>query len=280
MNQWGMEEKGDRWSSILHSLNGIAPVDLRVNSLNSKISQVKDRLESEGVLTEIIPGLENALTMKERKNIFITKAFQEGLVEVQDRGSQKIAPFLQIESGMTVIDACAGGGGKSLHMASLMQNKGKIISLDIHEWKLKALQERARRNKVNIIETKVIDSRSLLQSLEGKADRVLLDVPCTGMGVLRRNPMTKWKLSKSEVDQLRFTQAKLLSEYSLMLRPGGLMVYATCSMMDSENIQQIETFLKNTDKKWKLMDQINIDPDQNEGDGFFAALLQSNVSRQ
>ncbi len=208
----------------------------------------------------------------ERKNIFSSECFQKGFFEIQDRGSQQIAPLLGAQSGGLVIDACAGAGGKSLHLANLMQNKGKIIAMDIHEWKLKELQTRATRQGVNMIETRLISADSL-RELESKADALLLDVPCSGTGVIRRHPDSKWKLSRTEVDSLVQTQARILREYSKMLKPGGLLLYATCSVMNSENQEQIRKFLL-AESTWKLLSEHQLDPDQQRGDGFFAALLQ------
>ena len=141
--------------------------------------------------------------MEERQNIFTRQQFKDGLFEVQDAGSQLIAPFIQPLSGQRVIDACAGGGGKTLHLAALMQNKGRIIALDTEAWKLDELKKRARRaGASDIIETRVIDSSKVIKRLENSADRVLLDVPCSGLGVLRRNPDAKWKLSPEFIEEV------------------------------------------------------------------------------
>lgn len=274
MDQWGFGELGVKWDSVLKSLNEKATVDLRVNLLKSNRETVISRLHDEGIETEVIPNVPQGLTLKERKNVFVTMAYKEGLFEVQDRGSQKVVPLLKPEPGQRIIDACAGAGGKSLHIASLMKNKGKIISLDIHEWKLKELKERARRNGVDIIETRPIDSAKIIKRLHESADGVLLDVPCTGMGVLRRNPSTKWKLTQAEVEEIKELQAQLLDDYSLMTKKGGTLVYATCSLMPSENKGQVEAFLSRHPGQWELLESLNILPDQGEGDGFFAQSLR------
>jgi 16S rRNA (cytosine967-C5)-methyltransferase len=183
---------------------------------------------------------------------------------------------LGVEPGHRVVDACAGAGGKSLHLASLMKNKGKIISMDIHEWKLQELKLRARRNKIDIIETRLIDSTKVIKRMADSADRVLLDVPCSGMGVLRRNPDSKWKLTAEEITRLQTLQYELLTSYSQMAKKGGQMVYATCSLLPSENEQQIERFLKEHGEQWSLVKQVNMRPDRDGFDGFFAALLKRN----
>src|SRR5690606_27957347 len=126
--------------------------------------------------------------LEKRQNIFTLDAFKNGYFEVQDAASQAVAPFLRPEAGMRVVDACAGAGGKTLHIASLMKNKGRIIALDVESWKLDELGQRARRAGVNNLETRVIDSSKVVKRLEKSADRLLLDVPCSGTGVLKRNP--------------------------------------------------------------------------------------------
>lgn len=273
LDEKGLLELGARWDSILKSLNEPAPVDLRVNLLKAKLSQVLSELQQEGIELEPIPNTESGLTLHGRKNVFITKAYTAGHFEVQDRASQLVAPFLQVEPGHRVIDACAGAGGKSLHIAALMRNKGKLISMDIHEWKLKELRVRATRNGVDIIETKVIDSSKAIKRLEKTADRVLLDVPCSGLGVLRRNPDSKWKLTPENFAATLKTQSEILQNYSTMTKVGGRLVYATCSFFPSENEQQVEAFLQEQGSNWQLEESLRVDPDQGRGDGFFAARL-------
>ena len=272
MFEWGKVELGDRWEPILHALNEKAPVDLRVNTLRATREQVIEKLKQDEI--EALPVGDDGVSMKVRANVFRTEAFKNGMFEVQDRASQLVAPMLQLQPGLRVIDACAGAGGKSLHAAALMKNKGKIIALDIHEWKLQELKQRAARNRVDIIETRFIDSSKVTKRLENTADRLLLDVPCSGMGVLRRNPDTKWKLNYDEVQRLIKLQADILDQYAEMLKVGGIMVYSTCSIMPSENKKQIESFLARSPMKWELIDSKQIDPDQGLGDGFFAQSLK------
>jgi 16S rRNA (cytosine967-C5)-methyltransferase len=196
---------------------------------------------------------------------------------VQDYGSQQIASFMEVEPGMKVIDACAGAGGKSLHLAALMKNKGHILSLDIYEKKLIELQRRARRNGVHIIEAKIIESSKTIKRLKEKADRLLLDVPCTGLGVLRRNPDAKWKLSPSFLEEVKITQQNLLRDYSSMVKPGGKLIYATCSILPSENENQIKTFLDSKEGQvFTLENQKTLLPNDFGYDGFFMAKLKRN----
>lgn len=279
----GVKELGEKvWTESLQALNKKAPVDLRFNSLKTDISQLQKKLIQEDIetlSTEIPQSFEDLklqkkpnllLTLPQRKNVFATDAFKLGLFEVQDRSSQAVALMLDPQPGERIVDACAGAGGKSLHIGSLMKNKGRIISLDIHEWKLLELQKRARRNGIHIIETKVIDSTKVIKRLSDSADRVLLDVPCSGLGVLRRNPDTKWKLTIEELKELRKTQSELLKSYSRMVKTGGVLVYATCSLLPSENKKQVEGFLNSN---WTLVDELVVLPAEGRGDGFYAAKM-------
>ncbi len=275
MNELGQKELGARWPAIIKSLNEKSSVDLRVNTLKSDRETVKQNLQLEGIPTKDIAGSDVGLELVERKNVFITKTFLTGAFEVQDRASQQVALLLDPQPGERVVDACAGAGGKTLHLAARMKNKGRIISLDVHEGKLKELLLRARRNGVSIVETRWIESTKVIKRLADSADRLLLDVPCSGLGVLRRNPDTKWKLNAEDLEQTQKLQREILSSYSKILRKNGRMVYATCSCLPSENEHQVEWFLQNF-PDWKLVQQMRMDPDQGQGDGFFAALLEKN----
>nr|MBP6828061.1 RNA methyltransferase [Saprospiraceae bacterium] len=225
LDELGSRELGERWDETLAWLNRPARVVLRANRLKTDRSGLQQALRDEGV--DAGPaGAGDALVLARRQNVFQTKAFKNGLLEVQDFSSQLVAPFLAPEPGMRVVDACAGGGGKTLHLAALMQNRGSLIALDTFAWKLDELRRRARRAGAGNIETRAIDSRKVIKRLYGSADRLLLDVPCSGLGILRRNPDAKWKLSPESIDNLRTTQQDILQSYSPIVKPGGRMVYA------------------------------------------------------
>lgn len=270
----GRSEVGADWEKVAHALNKPASVYLRVNTLRALPVEVMKSLEKEGIQAKPVgKDAPAGLGLVERKNVFITEAFRKGFFEVQDAGSQHVAPLLEVEPGQRVIDACAGAGGKTLHLAALMKNKGKIISMDIHEWKLNQLRERASRNGIDIVETRVIESSKTIKRLAESADRVLLDVPCSGSGVLRRNPDTKWKLNAEEIARLRVLQQEILSSYSQMTKKGGQLVYATCSVFPSENEKQVEKFLA-SHPNWKLVREMHLRPDREGYDGFYGALLK------
>ena len=275
INQLGADQLGEsRWLQMREVLNQQAPVFLRVNRLKCSRQELQDRLSQEGIETLAVEGVDSALKLSQRAPVFRTEAFKLGWFEVQDLGSQHIAPFLEVKPQHRVVDACAGAGGKSLHLAELMQNKGRILAMDVHQWKLNELRTRARRAGVDLIETRLIDSTKIIKRLRGQVDRLLLDVPCSGLGVIRRNPDSKWKLQPAEVKRLEEVQAQLLNDYSQMVKTGGKMVYATCSLLPSENQRQVEVFLSHPKgSQWQLEEELILDPVSDGGDGFYAARL-------
>jgi 16S rRNA (cytosine967-C5)-methyltransferase len=273
----GQTELGDKWPAVITALNEPADVFLRANELKTTTSDLKKRLAAEDIHANQVTGVPSALKLTERKSLFTSKSYREGFFEVQDAASQRIAPFLQVEPGMRVIDACAGAGGKSLHLAALMKNKGKIIAMDVHDWKLKELRKRAGRAGADVIEARLIEDTKAIKRLAGEADRVLLDVPCSGLGVLRRNPDAKWKLSLEEIARLQQVQSEILTSHSRMVKPGGKLVYATCSILPGENNRQVAAFLAANPNTWTLEEELTLLPDNNTGDGFYAARLVRNA---
>ena len=265
----------EKWAQELKALNEEAAVVLRANMHKTSRKELKVKLASEGVETNELPGLSDALVLKERSNVFQLQSFKEGFFEVQDASSQKVAPLLDVKPGQRVIDACAGAGGKSLHLSALMENKGQLIALDIYEHKLKTLKLRARRAGAHNIETRAIDSNKVIKKLVSSADRVLIDAPCTGLGVLRRNPDAKWKITSEFLDRVVETQRALLDSYTQMVKPGGKVLYATCSILPQENEQQVAAFLKRPEgAAFKLVSQYHLYPSTDHYDGFFMALFE------
>ncbi|MFN8301185.1 MAG: RsmB/NOP family class I SAM-dependent RNA methyltransferase [Saprospiraceae bacterium] len=279
LDELGEVELGDKWDETLSWLNRPASVVLRVNRLKTDRLTLRQALRSEGIETEPYGEDSDALVLQRRQNVFQTKAFQDGWFEVQDYSSQQVAPILAPWPGQRVVDACAGGGGKSLHLAALMQNRGTLIALDTLGWKLEELRTRARRAGVANIETRVIENNKVIKRLHDSADRLLLDVPCSGLGVLRRNPDSKWKMTPDTIAKLRITQQEILQTYSLMLKSGGRMVYATCSILPSENEQQVAAFLASeAGHDFSLVKDLKILPQDEGFDGFYMALLQKKRS--
>ncbi len=277
MDELGVAELGEEvWETELKILNKKADVILRVNTLKTNKIELKKVLETEDIKTDFIEGYPHALKLVERKNVFISQAFKNGLFEVQDASSQLVAEFLQVEPGMRVIDTCAGAGGKTLHIATLMKNKGQLIALDLYESKLNQLKIRARRNEIFNIETRVIDSSKVIKKLKETADRVLIDAPCSGLGVLRRNPDAKWKLQPDFIKNITKTQFEILDQYATMVKKGGKLVYATCSILPSENQLQVQQFLNNH-KDFTFVKENIVLPSKSGFDGFYMAMLERNV---
>ncbi len=275
LDQLGEKELGACWDETLNWLNRPAPVVLRANRLRTDRISLRLALRAEGIDSEPFGEDTDALVLERRQNVFQTKAFHDGQFEVQDYSSQQVAPMLAPWPGQRVVDACAGGGGKTLHLAALMQNQGTLIALDTQGWKLEELRTRARRAGVANIETRVIENNKTIKRLHDSADRLLLDVPCTGLGVLRRNPDAKWKITPESLDKLRETQQEILQAYSPMLKGGGRMVYATCSILPSENEQQVAAFLASeAGRDFSLIKELRILPQDEGFDGFYMALLQ------
>ena len=274
----GVKELGENvWTKELAVQNKQADVVLRVNTLKTNKSQLIHDLNDEYIEVEAINGYPDALKLIERANVFKTEVFKKGAFEVQDASSQLVAGFLDVKPGMKVVDTCAGAGGKTLHIAALMQNKGQIVAMDIYESKLKKLKIRAKRNGVHNIDLKVLDSTKPIKKLYEKADRVLIDAPCSGLGVLRRNPDSKWKLKPEFIEDIKKVQEEVLQKYASMVKPGGKLVYATCSILPSENEKQIEIFLKSeSGQKFKLVKDQSILAHKSGYDGFYMALLEKN----
>ena len=276
MDELGVSELGESlWSKEIAAQNQQADVILRTNTLNISKEMLQKKLRTENVITELIPNHPDALRLTERANVFKTEAFHNGFFEVQDASSQLVAAFLEVEPGMKVVDTCAGAGGKTLHLASLMENKGQIIAMDIYESKLKKLKVRARRNKAHNIDMRVIDSTKPIKKLYNKADRVLIDAPCSGLGVIRRNPDSKWKLQPEFIENIKKVQQEVLQSYSKMVKPGGKMVYATCSILPSENRKQVDKFLTSeSGKEFTFVKEKNVFAHISGFDGFYMALLE------
>lgn len=279
MDELGVKELGEKvWATEIAAQNQPAKVILRTNTLNTTREKLRAILMDLNMDTETLKDQPDALVLKERANVFLTDAFKQGLFEVQDANSQLVAAFLDVKPGMRVVDTCAGAGGKTLHLASLMENKGQLIAMDLYESKLKQLKLRAKRNGAFNIEYKIIDSTKVIKKLAEKADRVLIDAPCSGLGVLKRNPDAKWKLQPEFIDNIKKVQAEVLESYSRIVKPGGKLVYATCSILPSENQEQIKHFLTTeTGKSFTFVEDKKILASESGFDGFYMALLERKI---
>ena len=270
----GAAELGAAWPALVDALNETAPVYLRANTIKVTSAKLVHTLAGEGIEATRDPARPDTFRLTARRGLASSPAFRAGLFEVQDAGSQEIAPMVLAEPGMLVVDGCAGAGGKSLHLACLMQNQGRIIAMDVAAKKLEELRRRVDRNGASIIRTEEITAPEVLSRRAGTADRLLLDVPCSGLGVLRRNPDTKWKLTAAELDRLRALQREILENSAPVVKPGGALVYATCSVLPSENQDQVRAFLTAHPDDWKLEEERTISPLDGPHDGFYAARLR------
>ncbi|TAF68511.1 MAG: methyltransferase domain-containing protein [Flavobacterium sp.] len=276
MDEVGVKELGETvWAKEIAAQNQPAKVVLRVNTLKTTKEKLRAILMDLNIETDSLKDQPDALVLRERANVFLTDAFKQGFFEVQDANSQLVASFLDVKPGMRVVDTCAGAGGKTLHIAALMENKGQLIAMDLYESKLKQLKLRAKRDSAFNIEYRIIDSTKVIKKLHQKADRVLIDAPCSGLGVLKRNPDSKWKLQPEFIDNIRKVQAEVLESYSKIVKPGGKLVYATCSILPSENQEQVKRFL-GTDigKEFTFIKDHKILACESGFDGFYMALLE------
>jgi 16S rRNA (cytosine967-C5)-methyltransferase len=268
----GISELGkEKWATEAIAMNQQAPVVLRANTLKTSREKLQKELQADGIETKHLNSLKDALELTKRANVFQNKYFKEGWFEVQDAGSQKISEFVSPSSNDFVVDACAGAGGKTLHLAALMNNRGRIVSMDVEQWKLDELKKRAKRAGAQNVETAIVDE-TIIKKFNSKCDKLLLDVPCSGLGVIKRNPDAKWKLTADVIEKTRQIQFDILSRYSAMVKPGGSVFYCTCSILPSENEQQVKRFLESS-KEFEFVRDRSIYPSEGY-DGFYMSELR------
>jgi 16S rRNA (cytosine967-C5)-methyltransferase len=274
------------------SFSETPPLALRVNRLRTSVGELVAALAAEGLAAA--PGAlsPDAVVLARRANVFRTRAFREGDFEVQDEGSQLVSRVCEAKPGMVVIDGCAGAGGKTLHLSALMEGRGTLYAFDTSRRRLEDLRERARRAGAHNLRVQAVDDRRGVlhrERLRGTADVVLVDAPCSGTGVLRRNPDTSWRLTPGDVERMRGQQAQILEDHAPLVKPGGRLVYATCSLLSSENEGTVEAFLgshpeftmRRADEILESQgirvpgvgDVLSLDPLRHGTDGFYAAVL-------
>jgi 16S rRNA (cytosine967-C5)-methyltransferase len=285
--QWGAE----RVDGLMQSLNQPAPLDLRVNSIKSSRETVL------GELTKIgMPGVATALSpwgirLEHKPSINLSRLFTEGAVEVQDEGSQLLALLVGAKRGEMVADFCAGAGGKTLALGAMMRGAGRLYAFDISAKRLDKLKPRLARSGLSNVVTIALDSDNdvRLKRLAGKLDRVLVDAPCSGLGTLRRNPDLKWNQAPKDIDELSGKQTAILNNAARLLKPGGRLVYATCSVLAAENDAIADSFVaahpefteRNAGELLGIealgpMARLNVLTDQHGTDSFFAAVFERN----
>lgn len=269
-----LDELKDEATKEIQALNMQAGIALRVNRLLTSPQRLKTELQkTNNIETTLIETAPDALVLSKGRKLNKNPYFLKGQFEVQDLNSQRIAPFCMVTPGMRVIDLCAGAGGKTLHLASLMRNAGEIKAFDVVSNKLRELERRAKRGKVTIIETKTLDQSFPDESLKGWADVVLIDAPCSGLGTLKRNPEIKWNLTPERLLELEQIQQNLLRSAAFLVKSKGTLIYATCSILPSENQQQVEWFLSQEDDF--ILETVEILPaSATSFDGFFMARMK------
>lgn len=265
------EDWGDEATSILSSLDEPAPVYIRLNPLKATIEQLQKELEKLKIDYQLHPEVKNAIEIKSKNQLRHTKAFNSGFFEFQDIGSQYIINQCDIQPEQTVIDFCAGKGGKTLQLAALMSENGKLIASDIDNSRLEHLERRAKRAGITMLD--IIPNEELLDMQDVSADVVFIDAPCSGTGTLRRQADIKFRLKESDVEELIQTQSQILEQAHTLLHPNGRLIYATCSILKSENEQQIQQFLKKH-SAFKLITEEYILPNQLNSDSFYMAILE------
>lgn len=272
------------------SLQKSAPLDLRANTILAKRNQVLETLSQEGIEAQETPYSPCGIRLTGKPAINRHELFLSGKIEVQDEGSQLLGYLLAPKRGEMVVDFCAGAGGKSLLLGALMNSKGRLYAFDISEKRLSNLKPRFKRSGLSNLHAQRIANENdiKVKRLAGKIDRVLVDAPCSGLGTLRRNPDLKWRQSSQSIDELKAKQAAILSAASSLLKPGGRLVYATCSFLPEENQQVVQEFL-NTHPQFSLLncaellaqqkipldtgEFLQLSPLLHQTDGFFAAAL-------
>ncbi|HOK52148.1 MAG TPA: RsmB/NOP family class I SAM-dependent RNA methyltransferase [Bacteroidales bacterium] len=274
LDQMGFLAYGSEWEDELKALNTPAPIFVRTNRLKIKPAELSQKLKAEGFDNQPVEGAPDALLIKTRTNIFSSALYKEGYFEVQDAGSQFISMALEVKPGMRVADMCAGTGGKTLHLASMMQNKGKIIAFDTQSNKLSELKSRLARAGVDMVETRLIESTKDTKRLRDSFDRVLIDAPCSGTGSIRRNPEIKWKMNTERLNNLLKIQANVLNSYADLVVKDGIVVYATCSILPAENQEQVQRFLEKKKGAFVLLKEQQILPSKTGFDGFYIAQLK------
>ena len=231
--------------AMARALNTPAPLDLRVNSLKAERGAVAARLAADGIVAEPCAFAPLGLRLKGKPALQKHPAFLDGSFEVQDEGSQLLGYLLAPRRGEMVVDFCAGAGGKTLALGAMMRSTGRLYALDVSDKRLAKLKPRAARAGLsNVHPIRIAGENDIrVKRLAGKADRVLVDAPCSGLGTLRRNPDLKWRQSPQSVAELSLKQAAILAAAAKLVRPGGRLVYATCSILAEENEAIVDAFL-------------------------------------
>lgn len=272
--RWLVERWLDRYGidetiAVCRANNGIPPLAVRVNGLKTSRKKAVAALAGEGITAEATRFSQDGIILTTPvAGLRETAAFRDGLIRVQDEASQFVARLCAPQPGERVLDLCAGAGGKTLHLAALMKNRGKITAVDLHPDKLRLLVAEAGRLGVTIVETHPGDATGTLDAFRGAFDRVLLDAPCSGFGTLRRNPEIRWRIAPADLEKCRQIQRRLLRSAALCVKPDGRLAYTTCTVTPEENENVVADFLAGYPAFTRISPE-GIPPELIDADGFF-----------
>lgn len=285
---------GDKAVPEMQALNQPVGFDVRVNTLKTNRSAILTKLAQGQLAAQPTPYSPLGIRFAQRQALQNHELYKNGYLEVQDEGSQLISLLTDARPGMRVLDMCAGAGGKTLALAAAMENKGTLIATDVHEWRLKKARERLRKAGVNNVECRHLGDHWLKRQ-RGRFDRVLVDAPCSGTGTWRRNPDMKLRFQLSDLQELLQKQLDILTTAAAMVKPGGRLVYATCSVLKAENQDQTEHFLK-ANPEFFLKDvegiwadvftsccptndkTLQLTPARHQTDGFFISIFEKKAN--
>lgn len=278
-------------AQLAAAVNYPAPLDLRANTLKASREQVLDGLRAVGIDAGETPFAPAGVRVAGKPALTKLELFQDGLIEVQDEGSQLLCSLVAPRRGEMVVDFCAGAGGKTLALGAMMRSTGRLYAFDVSEKRLAKLKPRLARSGLSNVNPVLIDSEhdAKIKRLAGKIDRVLVDAPCSGLGTLRRNPDLKWRQTSASVAELAPKQASILASAARLVKKGGRLVYATCSLLDAENEAIVTAFLADHPDftlvpardvlaeqriELEMGDYLSLWPHRHATDGFFAAVLE------
>ncbi|HEV2612678.1 MAG TPA: RsmB/NOP family class I SAM-dependent RNA methyltransferase [Noviherbaspirillum sp.] len=296
--QWLFDKLKDRDGEeatlqLAEALNRPAPLDLRVNALKAKREDVIAELATAPIQCEPTPYAPLGIRIHKKPALQNLPLFQNGAIEVQDEGSQLLAQIVAAKRGEMVVDFCAGAGGKTLALGAAMRNTGRLYAFDVSEKRLNKLKPRLARSGLSNVHPVVIahENDAKIKRLSGKIDRVLVDAPCSGLGTLRRNPDMKWRQTPDSLTELTAKQSAILASAARLVKPGGRLVYATCSLLDEENEAIVDSFIQGNEGftlvpmkdvlaeqkiELEMGDYLKLSPHRHQTDGFFAAVFERN----
>ncbi|MGV2291999.1 RsmB/NOP family class I SAM-dependent RNA methyltransferase [Trinickia sp. YCB016] len=283
--------EADELAQLAAALNYPAPLDLRANPIKATRDQVLDALKAAGIDAGAMPFAPYGVRVAGKPALTKLKAFEDGWIEVQDEGSQLLCSLVAPKRGEMIVDFCAGAGGKTLALGAMMRSTGRLYAFDVSDRRLAKLKPRLARSGLSNVNPVLIDSEhdAKIKRLAGKIDRVLVDAPCSGLGTLRRNPDLKWRQSPESIAELAPKQASILESAARLVKKGGRLVYATCSVLEEENEAIVAQFLAAHPEfvlvpagtvlaeqriEMEMGDYLSLWPHRHATDGFFAAVLE------